>query len=392
MGKSFQGLRRELALARLARGLARWNGANVVAVDHVRQAAELLDIAPKAGVVSTPESRIDSDLEPAPAAEPAAATDRTEPAVPPTEVIENKLVETPATETVFQADAEVSYPATPVLPGAYPEDVTPAWRPMDSLKLPSGSSGTTRSNEGPAIGTQPAVVVRDIAFVSTILEAAKYQNIREVAPSDFRIERGDLRNYRRAPVPQELFVCLFDHTSIRDCDWEEALLPHMRWAYTSRASVSLIQVGAANAREPLRAVQINTRSLLSREISSALEQPAGNASPLAHGLHLALRALHGALERGRGRARYARFVVLSDGRGNVPLEASQRGEITHPVGTRGIADAIEIGREFGSMNNVETFYLNPQPLQYADLPVKLAQVMGAEMQPVPLRKIEVANG
>jgi magnesium chelatase subunit D len=139
-------------------------------------------------------------------------------------------------------------------------------------------------------------------------------------------------------------------------------------------------------------VQINTRSLLSREISSALEQPAGNASPLAHGLHLALRALHGALERGRGRARYARFVVLSDGRGNVPLEASQRGEITHPVGTRGIADAIEIGREFGSMNNVETFYLNPQPLQYADLPVKLAQVMGAEMQPVPLRKIEVANG
>jgi magnesium chelatase subunit D len=98
------------------------------------------------------------------------------------------------------------------------------------------------------------------------------------------------------------------------------------------------------------------------------------------------------VERGRGRARHARFVILSDGRGNVPLEASQRGEITQAVGNRGVADAIEIGRELVTMNYVESFFLDPQPQQYPDLPVTLARVMGAELQAVPIRKIEVARG
>jgi magnesium chelatase subunit D len=393
LSKLSDGVRRDLALARLARGLARWNEAKAVGVDHVRQAAELLDIAPKTAVIPAAADGTDSALETAEVAKPSS--ERVQdgaPEVLQAESIEKPSGEMPPGEIVFEADTEVAFPAKATLAGAYPEDTTPAWRPMDSLKLPAGSAGTTKSNEGPAIGTQPAVAVRDIAFVSTILEAAKYQNIRDVAPDDFRLERGDLRSYRRAPLPQQLFVCLFDHTSTQDCDWETALLPHLQWAYVSRARVSLIQVGAGNAGEPLRATQINARSLLSRAISKALEQPPGNASPLAHGLHLAVRALHAAVERGRGRARHARFVILSDGRGNVPLEASQRGEITQAVGNRGVADAIEIGRELVTMNYVESFFLDPQPQQYPDLPVTLARVMGAELQAVPIRKIEVARG
>ena len=153
--------------------------------------------------------------------------------------------------------------------------------------------------------------MRDLAIVSK--------------PHQLRILRSDLRSYRRAPAAEQLFVVVLDYTSLEDCDWQAALLPHLSWAYVERAAACLVQVGSANARNQFRADPVAARNLLSPSFGAALEEQHGAATPLAHGLELAGRAIRAGLEHGRGRAQRARLVVLTDGRGNVRLEASHAG-------------------------------------------------------------------
>lgn len=385
-----QGMRRELALARMACALARWEGAAQVTTGHVGQAARFLEIA----APGTPAPALSEAKERPTAAQevagPPGDRDRTAAAAAAATSATGAANQPEAKEPVYRPDTEVALPATTLPPGPYPEDATPPWRPIDSLKLPPRRSGG-KAIQGPILGTQAAMTVRDIAFVSSILEAAKYQKIRKAKPGEFRMERGDLRAYRRAPVPQQTFVGLIDYTSVEDTQWEDALLPHLSWAYTSRATVSLILVGAASAGDPLRAGQVVARSLLSPAVTAALSDVPGSATPLAHGLHLALQSLRSALERGRSRALQARFVMLSDGRGNVPLEASHHGRIAPPVGRQGVDDALAMARELGVLRDVQSFYLNPQPQQYPDLPVSLAQALRAEVQLVAMRQPEAAR-
>ena len=110
-----------------------------------------------------------------------------------------------------------------------------------------------------------------------------------------------------------------------------ALLPYLRWAYVERATVCLVKVGARGAPTELQAERLVARSLLVPKISQALDEPSGLATPLAHGLDLALQFLRHALHQGRQGVRSAWIVVLTDGRGNVPLKASQTGQLDWPV-------------------------------------------------------------
>jgi magnesium chelatase subunit D len=186
-------------------------------------------------------------------------------------------------------------------------------------------------------------------------------------------------------------MLLIDHTSLKGCQWQDTLLPYLSWAYQERASICLIQVGAALLKatankdinpSELRATKMLERSILVPRISTGIEASAGRATPLAHGLDLALHSLRHALQHGRSRVSQATLVVITDGRGNVPLEASYSGNIKPflPVKSRGIEDALTKAEQIHQLGNLNVIFLNPQPMHNSDLSIKLAKTLGVTSQ------------
>jgi magnesium chelatase subunit D len=236
--------------------------------------------------------------------------------------------------------------------------------------------------------------MHDLAVVSTILEAAKFQRIRPPLLSRqraIRVTPDDLRGYRRLPVPEHVLALVLDYTSMTDSRWQEALVPHLEWAYVSRASICLVQVGARGAAEPLRAAQVTARNLLDPRVRAAFEESAGNATPLAHGLSLAARALQRAFQQGRARTRDGVLVVVTDGRGNVPLEASLTGTLRGRVLREGVDDAIRVAGQLAEFKALMRVVLHPRPQQYPRLPLELAEAMGAEVEAIELAE-PIAQG
>jgi magnesium chelatase subunit D len=183
-----------------------------------------------------------------------------------------------------------------------------------------------------------------------------------------------------------MLTLVLDYTCLQECNWQEALLPYLQWAYVERASVCLVQVGAVDAQDELRAEKREADNILVPHIRNRLEIERGKATPLAHGLDLALQTLRHVLQHGRSAVHQSVLVVISDGRGNVPLEASRAGRVVPPVGKRGIEDALQVARQIEALKGVESVVLNPQPKYYADLPVKLAQALGAKIAEIPSLK------
>jgi magnesium chelatase subunit D len=257
-----------------------------------------------------------------------------------------------------------------------------------SLRLPVARARPATAQRGPIIGVERTVTLRDLALVSTILAAAKFQPVRRAAHPEagprLLLSASDLRRYRRAPVARELLVLLLDYTCLGGCRWLEALVPYLRWAYVERAAVSVIQVGARDAGGPLEAAQVTGQSLLAPRVLAALDAPPGDATPLAHGLDVARQTLKRALEQRRGTLRPLHFVVLSDGRGNVPLQASRDGRWpAGPVGRGGVDDALQVAQALRGLRPVRVTFLNPQPRYYAELPLELAEALGASVVAVP---------
>jgi magnesium chelatase subunit D len=62
------------------------------------------------------------------------------------------------------------------------------------------------------------------------------------------------------------------------------------------------------------------------------------------------------------------------------------------VGRKGFEDALEIAQKIGNLDNVDAVFLNPQRKQYPDLPLLLAQALGAKVVAIPpLETWEVAE-
>jgi magnesium chelatase subunit D len=377
---SGQGIRRELALLRLAQAQAQLAELDQVTAAQVDRAAQLIGL----------------ELLQSPEAEPAQPTRSVETEPQPEESLAPVKLPPPNTSTpappsnqeVYRSDSRTELPPTSMNLGQpkdpYPEDHTPTEREAASLRLPPRRFNNTSVGRGAIVGVEPATVPQDIAWVSTLFEAAKYQAIR-AKENDARLvlRSPDLRRYRRAAEPEQMLMLVLDHTCLRDCQWQSALLPYLQWAYVERASICLVQVGAAG--QELQAEKISAQSVLVPRIRSGLEQGAGQATPLAHGLDLALQSLRHALQHGRSTVHQAVLVVVSDGRGNVPLEASRLNQKpTQPVKRQGIEDALAVAEQIRLLKHVEAVVLNPQPKHYADLPVKLALALGAKVEAIPV--------
>ena len=375
------GMRRELALMRSAHARSQWSGVEQVSAREVDRTAQAMGLK----LISLP-SLPTPDCPELPPVEP------TDPIETPTSIPTRSDFPKPNAEKpeVYRSDSEVTLPPTTLhsvgdREHPYPEDEAALQREFASLRLPPRRFQAAKGGRGAIIGTEPATIPQDIAWVSTLLEAAKYQAFRQGRSDQALVVRStDLRRYRRAIVPEQLLMVVLDYTCLKDCQWQASVLPYLQWSYVERASVCLVQVGAMGAAQELQAQRISGQSILVPRIRSGLEASAGRATPLAHGLDLACQTLRHALQHGRNGVQRAVLIVVSDGRGNVPLDASRLNQKpTRPVKRRGIEDALAIASNIQRLNQVEAIVLNPQPKYYADLPVKLAQALGATIADIP---------
>src|SRR5205823_4573594 len=128
------------------------------------------------------------------------------------------------------------------------------------------------------------------------------------------------------------------------------------------------------------------RNLLVPRVFQALYDGPGRATPLAHGLDLAIQTVRHAARRGAGPVCHTLFVLVTDGRGNVPLERNDLGGVDQPVGREGITSALRVAQAFRALDGVEAVVLNPQPEHYPELPRQLARALGATLEPIDRRE------
>lgn len=371
------GSRREIALARLSAANARLMGSTQMTAAHVDIAAWMMGLKKDTQRTEKRSNQTSESQQNLPQATDVELTSTISPEPPQISTVKEAVYESnepevlPITLLTFNSD-----PNNP-----YPEDEASVERETASLQLPPRRFRASAVAHGLIIGMEKATTIQDLALVRTLLEAAKFQHIRQqsTAKNQRRLVLlpTDLYCYRRAPVAEQMLMLVIDHTCLRNCNWQDELLPYLSWAYVERASVCLIQVGAADASHELRAEKVMAQSILVPHISAGIEAGQGKATPLAHGLDLVLQTLRHALQHGRNRVQQAVLVVISDGRGNVPLEASYLGWVAPPVRRQGVEDALQVAERIRALNGVKAVLLNPQPKQYADLPVALAKAMGA---------------
>ncbi len=397
--------RRTIALARLAQALAQINGQSQITADHVTDAAHLIGLLyskqpveepPEKKGIQQPSTSTSSGVHDSGDNTPILSTTTAalDDADSPRSLTEAK----PALEDVYESDQPEEWDEFSITGNPYPEDEAPIMREVASLQLPLHHSSETRVGRGIVVGVEQATSPSDLAITGTIFAAAPFQRIRRdqlkqrqqhIDDHNFLLSRKDLRSYRRIPAPEQMVIVLVDYTGLRECDWQQTLLPYLRTAYIERASICIVQVGADTATNELQAELVNERSILVPSIAEALQARAGRATPLAHGLDMMLRTLIHALQHGRSTLRHATLIVISDGRGNVPLEASRSGRITDValVNREGIEDALQVAQQIRSLKGVQKrLLLNPKPKYYSELPYTLAQTLGADIVDIPPRR------
>lgn len=377
--------RREITLSRFALALAQLEGSPALGSEHIEEAAELFGLdmqisEDEEAAGEEPEESSLSGHQPDLAEQSPIQSD-----TPISQVGQEmpRIEQIEIPDTLASPDIEAGVPLSE---NPYPEDGAFVEREAASLQLPVARFSSSRSAHGPIIGVEESDTLADLAIASTMMSALKFQKFRRSPEQEQRGEivfkHKDLRRYRRGAALEYLLVMLLDYTSVRDhAGWQDALLPYLGQAYTNRAGVVVVKVGAENAASDLQAEIINARNITVPSIEEALETGSGEASPLAHGLLLAGDRLRHLLQHGRSLAREATFLVLSDGRGNVPREASLKNQLPQRViGQEGVTDALKEATRVSALLRVESIVLNPQPLYYPELPELLAEALGARIE------------
>jgi magnesium chelatase subunit D len=375
-GPPVHGARRELALARISRALATLDGRAITTPEDVDAAAALLGLGTSAAPGSLMAPHEEGTQETTSTwNRPAAASGQ-------------RSVAAAFTRSVVEADLPQPLEAQgltfPMASGPYPEDDAEPEQASGSLRPWPTTHASRMFGAGRPIGTRPADGPADLAMTATIAEAARHQGMRCAADHatslhHMHMSATDLRSYRRGQVPGRLFVLVLDHTCHGQWDWYQPLTPYLQWAYTNRAAVCVVEIGAANAAREVRAQRFMASNLLDPRVVRALEQPAGRCTPLAHGLKLAADVVRDRLHRGRLPAEDVLLVVVTDGRGNIPLASSAAGQLPDWVGREGVDDALTVGRDIRTMSRVHAVVVDPGPRPNAGLTVALSEAMGAQL-------------
>jgi magnesium chelatase subunit D len=378
--------RREIALARYAVAVAQYENSPEVTPLHVDKAAYLM------GLALSPEQQNQKASSSQEVAQPDIIFDATKGGE--SQFDNNMRLSLPRIkdaashlpEPVYATDRSGPMEILTLPIDPYPEDTAPTEREVASLRLPFSRYASNLSSRGISIGVEQTTIIQDLSLVSTLLAAAPFQPLRHEYLQDHSqrllLSVTDLRRYRREPAAERMLLLLIDYTSLRECDWQEALLPYLRKAYIDRASIGIVRVGAKNASNELRAELVSARSILVPRIGEALDAIPGRATPLAHGFDLAWQTLCRVLQQGRTVVRTVTFIVISDGRGNIPLEVSRKGRFKTSVFREGIEDALGIAEHIRTLKDVHTLFFNPQPSHHSDLPFLFANVLGAEVLPI----------
>ncbi|MFF4896764.1 magnesium chelatase [Streptomyces sp. NPDC001068] len=370
-------VRRELALARLARAVAAVRGERTATAAHCDAAARIMGLTvpdrPLPIVAADPPQpvplpslrRIHSASYRSTSDESVSERETTAPAQP--------LLETEPAEPIGSNSG-----GTPaVLATPYPEDETEVLRDFAPLRSPWQRTAGPASARGTVIGTRRAGNLRDLAYVRTVREAAVHQRLRRA--ERLTILPVDLHSHVRAGTPDRMLVLVLDHTCREDdWDWQDALAPFLHWAYTERAAVQIIEVGGARAVDELRADSFSARSVMHPRVLASLYRPAGRATPLAHGIEEAVRVLRRAFRQPGNGLTEAWVVVVTDGRGNVPLAVSHGGRPPGEVAAAGVTDALQTARRIAAMDRtrVHTAVVDPARATYGYLPGQLADALG----------------
>jgi magnesium chelatase subunit D len=390
------GERRSLALARLARALAGSDEAPATTADHVARAARLIGLTGvrSADVAARPDTGPDEDIvpEPGPDAGPdAAVPDATAAHDGASAPVSRAAPLSPpgAAELLDAFSGEEPPAAAGEMPGPYPEDEAETLREFAPLRGPWRRSSGRAAARGPVVGVRRATDLHDLAFVATVVEAANHQMMpgRAAGAGALTVHPADLRSHARAAEPERMLVLLLDHSCRHGWEWADALAPYLQWAYTSRATAAVVELGARDARDELRATVFTARNVLDPRLAKALERRPGRATPLAHGVLLAAQVVRRAFQQQPAALAEAWLVVATDARGNVPLRAGSAPRpltgaapdgTTGPVGRQGVEDALAVARQLGALGRMRlhTVLLDVGALPYADLPFALAEAMG----------------
>ncbi|MFD1657839.1 magnesium chelatase [Streptomyces caeni] len=376
------GVRRELALARLARTLAALDGAPAALARHCDAAALLMGLT--AADAPHPGDGDSGAADPSPFAQrprPASRPvprrgDGAPPGDRPRPEDGEPLLESEPPEGIGTGEGRA--PVVPATP--YPEDEAEVLRDFAPLRNPWQRRRGAASARGVAVGTRRARDLRDLAHVRTVREAAVHQRVR--GNRRFTVSPVDLHSYVRAGTPERMLVLVLDHTCRPgDWDWQDALTPFLQWAYTGRAAAQVIEVGSAQARDELRAESFAVRSVLDPRVLAALYRPAGRATPLAHGIEQAAQALRRAFRQHGSALAEAWLVVVTDGRGNVPLRASHTGRLSAPVAAVGVEDTFEAAARIGAIDRtrLHVAVVDAAREPYGDLPFTLAETLGGSV-------------
>jgi magnesium chelatase subunit D len=373
--------RRPIALLRLARAFARLEDSDRVEPPDVDAAAALIGLSAPLSVspaVATPPR-------PEPSPKYRRATPPQHPATrstpqPAQERQANPIAASPPIVEVSLPEP-ISHLTIDGTRAPYPEDSSEPQREAAPLAIPWQRRSGKPPDRGEIIGTTPTSRIVDIAWVATLREAAKYQKIRRRSNSpqeSFLLTSSDLRRYRRSPKAEHLVVLVLDHTCHKDWDWLPALALFLREAYVRRSAVCLIEVGSKRSPSALRAERSLARSVLDPQTAAALDRKASSATPLAHGLELARLTLHHSLQHGDAPVTEAVLIVVTDGLGNVPLDASQRDVVNGQVGAQGIDDALAVGEVISGLDRVRSVIVQPPHTPYPDVLQGLAQALGPQ--------------
>ena len=236
-------------------------------------------------------------------------------------------------------------------PGASPESIEaadltgpiawePARAPRRRREADAGRRGRLGATDrrGVAIRSEvPVGRVVDLALAATLRASAPWQLARGRLAGSRPILRGsDLRVKVRARPTRHLILFAVDASRSmgarrRMAETKAAVLSLLVDAYQKRDLVGLVTFGGPSARlalPPTRSVQVAARELA--------ELPVGGATPLASALALTLRVV--ARSRRREPGVIPLVVLLTDGRGNVPL---------HEADGEPIADALALADRLG---------------------------------------------